>query len=192
MRDAAGQTAGTMNDPTQRIAPRMRLFPLRLVQWLLVSLCLLSTARAAPDLPATTGQTLAVAEPYHRAYMDRAWDTLEPLLAESATFQDPTAEMVFGGQRHVGKPALMKLFREGYASITQMRFEPLRTVASGQHVLFEGTLAWTLRLQSGKLVSSRMPIVTWVRVQDGLVTEHIDLADYRPFVDALRAARARP
>jgi ketosteroid isomerase-like protein len=169
-----------------------RPFPLRLFLLLLASLCLLSAARAAPDLRAATQQTLAVAERYHSAYMDRAWDTLEPLLAEGATFQDPTAELVFGGQRHVGKPALMKLFREGYASITQMRFEPLRTMASGQHVLFEGTLAWTLRLQDGRLVSSRMPIVTWLRVQDGLITEHTDLADYRPFADALRAARAQP
>lgn len=149
---------------------------------------------AAADAPqrheTMSQQTRTVAERYFLAYIDRRWDDLEPLLADRASFRDPTASRVFGSTEKQGKAAMMTAFREGYAALTEMRFARMRQFAFGEWALFEGDLAWTLRLPDGRLVSSVTPIATTLRVESGLVTEHVDLVDYQPFVDAVRKSRA--
>jgi len=146
---------------------------------------------AQPSFEATAAATRAVAEPYFAAYIARDWATLEPLLAASGTFTDPTAEPVFGQVMNVGKAAVMKNFREGYAAIKSMRFNRTRAFVSGPVAVFEGTLDWTLALASGHdVVTQGMPFVTTLRVVDGQVVEHRDYADYHPFVEAHRKAKA--
>lgn len=148
-----------------------------------------TTKDKPPSHADATAATRDVAGRYFAAYVDRRWDDLAPLAGEAITFHDPTAELVFGSQRHEGKAALLKLFREGYASITTMRFAPVRRFASGPVAVFEGDLDWTLRLQDGRLVHSVTPIVTTLRVADGRVVEHVDLVDYQPFLDSLARLR---
>jgi ketosteroid isomerase-like protein len=110
---------------------------------------------------------------------------LEPLLADEAVFSDPTAATIWGGIDKVGKVAMMKGFREGYGIIVDMRFKPLRTLASGHHVVFEGELDWTVKAQSGRHIRSTGAFIVHLEVHDGRVTAHQDLLDYQPFVDAL-------
>lgn len=73
-----------------------------------------------------------------------------------------------------------------------MEFTSSRTVISGAHAIYEGTLDWTLELDDGKeAVTRRMPFLTILKIEAGLVVEHTDYADYRPFVEAVRRARGK-
>lgn len=131
----------------------------------------------------------SVGQAYFDAYIARDWDSLEPLLAGTGSFHDATAELVFGGAEAQGKAAMMTLFREGYAGIRRMELRPLRTFHSGHYAIFEGELDWTLQLDGGGEVSSVMPFITILRIENGLIVSHRDFADYAPFLTALRATR---
>ncbi len=149
-------------------------------------------AQSGTAFSQATAATEPVAERYFAAYIAREWDSLAPLLADAGGFSDPTASLVFGEVKHVGKAATMKNFREGYAAITQMEFKRSRAFFSGEHAIFEGTLDWTLALGEGKeAITKAMPFVTILRVQNGQVVEHQDFADYAPFLSAVRAMKAR-
>ena len=84
---------------------------------------------------------------------------------------------------------MMTLFREGYAGIRRMELRPLRAFHSGHYAIFEGELDWTLQLDRGGEVSSVMPFITILRIENGLIVSHRDFADYAPFLTALRATR---
>lgn len=163
--------------------------------WILC-LALLGTALPSlaqaprPTLAERSAQTEAVAKPYFEAYIARDWDRLEPLLDDDIRFDDATAKIVFGAVAKQGKATLMKAFRETYAPIRSMRFHPASQFASGEHMVFVGELEWSLALPDGLVVDTRMPFVVRLQVQGGKVVEHQDTADYKPFVVALRKARA--
>lgn len=134
-------------------------------------------------------QTREVAERYFQSYLALDWDRLAPMLADEASFADPTAALVFGGVVREGKAAVLKTFREGYSTIEQMRFVPHQTFFSGRFAVFSGQLDWTMKIDNGRRVHTVMPLVTTLRIEGGLVLEHRDLADYHPFLVALRQAR---
>ena len=147
-------------------------------------------APAAPSLADISARTERVAEAYMQAYVARDWDRLAPLLAAEARFQDPTAALVFGGQFPAGKDTVLKFFREGYAAIQTMAFERSSAFFSGHHAVFVGHLAWSLKLRDGRVVHTRMPLVTVLTLNEAdQVVDHRDLADYQPFVDAERRTR---
>lgn len=155
--------------------------------------CFASWAQAEnpPSFEQVSAQTEQVGRAYFAAYIARDWDKLAPLVAENGSFADPTAAKIFGGVSHTGKDEVVSFFRAGYAGITEMSFQPQRELFSGDHAIFEGTLTWGFKLDDGLQVDTdAMPFVTILRVEDGLVAEHRDFADYGPFVKALRAARA--
>ena len=144
-------------------------------------------AQGAAQFSAASAASEKVGEAYFAAYVARDWDRLEQLLAEGGSFADPTAALVFGPVQNTGKVEVLKKFREGYVAITHMSFNRSRAFFSGHHAVFEGTLDWSLKLKSGKLVVTKaMPLVTVLRIEDGLVVEHRDLADYHPYIDAHR------
>lgn len=131
-----------------------------------------------------------IAKQYFASYMDKNWNQLEQLLAEDGSFSDPTAEPVFGKVEHIGKQAVMKNFREGYASINYMRFNQSRVLLSGQYAIFEGTLDWSLSLANGKTaVTDAMPFVSIIKIENGLVIEHRDFAGYQKFIEAYEKAK---
>lgn len=142
-----------------------------------------------PTLAERSLQTEAVAKPYFEAYIARDWARIEPLLDEQVRFDDATAQVVFGAVGKQGKVELMKAFHEGYAAIRSMRFHPSSQFSSGEHMVFVGELEWSLGLPDGLVVDTRMPLVVRLQVRNGKVLEHLDTADYKPFVTALRAAR---
>lgn len=144
----------------------------------------------APSYAEASAATAPVAEAYVTAYTTRDWDTLEAHLAEDASFEDPTATLVFGGIRSDGRAAMMERFRVGYASLTHMEFERSRTIVAGDVAVYEGALAWGLDLGNGTLVESVTPMVIVVTVKDGKVVTHRDYVDYAPFLEAVREARA--
>jgi ketosteroid isomerase-like protein len=148
-----------------------------------------ATAQERPRYDDVTAATAPVGDAYFAAYIARDWDALEPLLADEATFHDPTAAHVFGGALADGKAAMMTLFREGYAGITRMALRPMRTVHAGNYAIYEGELDWALDMGDGRNVASVMPFVTVLRIENGHVVEHRDYADYAPFIAAARASR---
>jgi len=163
--------------------------------WILCLALLSSTLSAIAHAPRSSlaersAQTEAVAKPYFKAYIARDWDRLEPLLDDQVRFDDATAHVVFGAVGKQGKATLMKAFRETYAGIRAMRFHPQSQFASGEHMVFVGELEWSLGLPDGLVVDTRMPFVVRLQVHEGKVLDHQDTADYKPFVLALRAARA--
>ena len=149
-----------------------------------------ATAPKPPSYSAITAATAPVADAYFAAYIANDWDSLEPLLAESATFQDPTASHIFGGVLSDGRTAMMERFRTGYASLTHMEFTKNRSLISDQSALYEGALHWGMDLGDGTLVDCVTPMVIVLTVVDGKVTRHLDYVDYAPFVAAMRKARA--
>lgn len=163
--------------------------------WILC-LALLTTAlpvcaqKAGPTLAERSAQTEVVARPYFEAYIARDWDRLEPMLDQRVRFDDATANVVFGAVGRQGKAELMKAFRENYATIRSMKFHPASQFASGEHMVFVGELEWSLALADGLVVDTRMPFVVRLQVRDGKVLEHLDTADYKPFVAALRKVRS--
>lgn len=159
-----------------------------------VALLLVAGAAAAQDKPSfaqVSAATRSVAEPYFDAYIARDWSRLEPLLADEAHFVDPTAQPVFGPVNVAGKRAVMTNFRQNYAAISHMEFRKTRAFHSGEYAVFEGSLDWSLALGNGRTaVTKNMPFITVLRVIDGQVISHQDLADYSPFLAAVRRAKA--
>ena len=142
------------------------------------------------DYAAVTAASAPVADAYFAAYTSRDWDALEPLLAEDASFQDPTATHIFGGVLSEGRDAMMQRFRIGYAGISHMAFVTNRVLHSGETAIYEGALHWGLDLGDGTLVDSVTPMVIVLTVEDGKVVRHRDYVDYAPFLHAVRKARA--
>lgn len=153
-----------------------------------VLVAILPAAASAQDYSATSAVTRDVASDYLQAYIARDWDRLETLLGDEASFEDPTAKLVFGGGIRQGKPAMMTMFREGYSSITDMRFDEQLRFAAGNIAVFEGVLTWTALHQGGVPVTAEMPFVVILEVEDGKVVSHRDHADYAPYLEARAAA----
>jgi ketosteroid isomerase-like protein len=149
-----------------------------------------TAAPRPPSYSAITAATAPVADAYFASYIANDWDALEPLLAENATFQDPTASHIFGGVLSDGRTAMMERFRTGYASLTHMEFVKTRSLISDESALYEGALHWGMDLGDGTLVDCVTPMVIVLTVVDGKVTRHLDFVDYSPFVAAMRKARA--
>lgn len=150
-----------------------------------------AVAQDKPTFARVSTATQVVADPYFDAYIARDWSRLEPLLANEAHFVDPTAQLVFGSVDIAGKSAVMKNFRESYAAIGYMNFKKVRSFCSGEYAVFEGSLDWSLALGDGRTATTTgMPFVTVLRVVNGQVVAHQDLADYSSFLAAARLAKS--
>lgn len=162
---------------------------------LAAGLCACAMPALAQDTPPpsyaeVSAQTAPVGEAYIAAYTSRDWDALEPLLADDASFHDPTATLVFGDIRSETRAAMMERFRVGYAGLTHMEWSGIRTIVAGEVAVAEGVLHWGLDIGGGKTVDSVTPMVIVVTVKDGKVVSHRDYIDYAPFLKEVREARA--
>ncbi len=155
---------------------------------LLVSVIVLAFASVAiaQDQPSFTDLTAAteeLASRYVDLYLDLNFDEMEPLLHADASFNDPTANKVFGSKLVSGKEAVLSNFREVFESITDAKLEINRSFASGDVAVFESNITWSFTVQAGKNITIRdMPLVLVITVADGLVISHRDHGDYRVFM----------
>jgi hypothetical protein len=132
--------------------------------------------------------TQILAETYLKSYINKDWNALEKLLGNDANFQDWTVQTISGAPVHQkGKVDMLKLFREQYADLS-MKFEQQHAVFSTQHVSISGQLDLTMPVQ-GRQVRSVLPMTIILSIQNGLVVQHIDYVDYRPFILAQQASR---
>ena len=167
----------------------MRLSTALVLPALLLSAPLAAQAPAAKAYLATSDSSRAVGEQYIRAYVALDWDAIESMLADSASFQDPTAQIIFGGRLVSGKAAMLAFFRENYAGLT-MSFVESRSFFSGHYAVIEGELTWSAPLQNGGRVTSKDgAFVLILRIEGGKVVEHRDYTTYKPFIDAMQAMR---
>jgi hypothetical protein len=153
---------------------------------------LLAASLAAQSTPgarylAASDTAREVGTRYKEAYIGLDWGTIDGLLSENASFLDPTAELVFGGQLAEGREAMMTKFRTGYAGL-EMSFAQDRAIFTGHFAIFEGKLTWSAPTQGGgRLVTRDAPFVLVLRIEGGKVVEHRDYADYHPYIEAVRA-----
>jgi|GEM_PF-4027486 len=136
-----------------------------------------------------TQSAAEIGDKYFQAFMKKDWDTIEPLLADHASFRDVTAEILFDAVLHDGKEAVMKILREGFAAIDLISFEPIRTMHSGNYAVYEGTLTWQVKVDADQVFSMTMPIMTILRIENGLVVEHRDFAVYEEFVRQAKSSQ---
>lgn len=160
---------------------------MRIIKFLCATLITLSSFNVYAQSSAEHGiyieqskQSKLVGEAYFSAYIAKDWDKLSSLLSDQGQFSDPTAELVFGSVKKVGKDKVMRLFRENYAPLS-MKFLPSRTIFSGNYAIFEGILDWSYE-QDGQTIRTIMPFITKLHIKNGKVLEHLDLADYHPYL----------
>lgn len=138
-----------------------------------------------------TARTREIATRYFDLYMAMDWDKLETMLHADGSFQDPTAALLFSGEKESGKAAMMKKFREGYASLTSMKADLSRTFFSSSVGVFELDLTFGFRNRQNGITTITMPLVVVITVKDGKVIEHRDYGDYTEYLKQLRAAQAK-
>ncbi|MEJ6007553.1 nuclear transport factor 2 family protein [Paucibacter sp. AS339] len=142
-----------------------------------------ATTEPAQQYRALSAQTRDVAERYLQAYLSRDWPRLFPLMAEHIHFADPTAKMVFGDLSQQGKPALTKYFTEVYPYVETHAFKRERSTFAGQHAVFIGESDWSFSLPGQAPVRSKTPLVLTLTVENGLVTQHQELADFQSYLN---------
>ena len=130
--------------------------------------------------------TQDVGNKYVQAYFSKDWDTVENMLAPNMTFYDVTAAVLFGSVPHEGKAHIIDFFRAAFSAIEQMEFDPVQVFHSGNYATYAGQLSWTLKTPSGRKIRSVMPVLMSIRIEDGLVVEQRDYADYKPFIKAYK------
>jgi len=143
-----------------------------------------------PDYSQLSAVTAATSQRYLQAYFAKDWNTLETLLADTASFADPTATQLFGAETKTGKTVIMQAFREHYAPIS-FQFTQDSSMFAIDHAIFVGKLSWTYQLPKQKLVVEKMPMVVVLQMVDGRVVSHRDYADYRPYFSAVEASNPR-
>jgi ketosteroid isomerase-like protein len=163
--------------------PMYRLWCLALLMSGLAGAAFAAQPTPTPDYAQMAKSSADVGATYLAAYFQKDWATLEQLLAENATFSDPTASRLFGAAGKTGKVAIMQAFRDHYAAIS-FNFHQERSWVAIDHVVFTGQLSWTYQLQKGQLKVEKMPLMVVLHVVDGQVVSHQDYADYRPYFAA--------
>ncbi len=139
----------------------------------------------------TTAATKTVASKYFELYMGMDWDKLALLMHNDITFEDPTANILFGEKRPVGKENVLKNFREGYASLTSMKADISRSFFSGEIGIFELDLTFGFRNRYKTITTVKMPLVVTIAVKDGKVIQHRDFGDYTEYVKQIKAAQKK-
>lgn len=148
---------------------------------ILCSLVLFAQTPRSTAFADTTERTRTVAERYMQYYLTMDVQAMGALMHDAITFEDPTARLIFGSQKHEGKDSVLAAMRMSVNSITGMRPEHIRQFASGNTLVSELTLRWSFLSRSGKTVTITTPLVIVLMVQDGKVIWHRDYGDYTTF-----------
>jgi ketosteroid isomerase-like protein len=175
-----------------RCAPEMPAARIAIIYWgqsmfKLIFFCLLfvlAPARAEdPSFSELTATSEKIARAYYDYYIQLDFEKLAPLLAENASFFDPTAQQIFGAQQTNGKSAVLENFKTAYANITHMEIRDANAYFSGQYGIFCGQLDWSFKSgpEHHLIHIKKMPLTVTIKVENGQVTEHRDYADYRVF-----------
>lgn len=139
----------------------------------------------------TTAVTQDVAVKYFDLYMAMDWEKIGLLMHDDITFEDPTAQLLFGEKKPSGKENVLKNFREGYASLTNMTPKLTRTFFSGNTGVFEMDLSFSFKNRQNGISTIQMPLVVVITVKDSKVISHRDYGDYREYLKQLKALQEK-
>lgn len=147
---------------------------------------LAANAQQKNPFPERTAATESLATKYFNTYMAMDWNKLGQFMHDEITFADPTASLLFGEKNPAGKESVLKNFRDGYASLTNMTPKLTRTFFSGDTGVFELDLAFSFKTRKDTVETVTMPLVVVITVKDGKVIMHRDYGDYRAYLDQIR------
>ena len=147
----------------------------------------LAMGQGGPPFTELTAATEELATRYVDLYYDLKFNEMKPLMHAEVSFEDPTANAIFGSELVSGKAKVMENFNTAFAGISSMELEQVRSFASGDVAIFESLITWTFEVRGGKKVTIRnMPLVQVITIADGLVISHRDYGDYRIFAAQFR------
>lgn len=138
-----------------------------------------------------TALTEEIATKYFNNYMAIDWSNLADLMHNDISFEDPTAEILFGFKKPIGKENVLKNFRDTFVGITNMTPKLIRTFFSGDNGVFEMDLSFSFKNRQNGITTISMPLVVVISVKDGKVIEHRDYGDYREYLKQLKAAQEK-
>ena len=164
-------------------------------KYVLVAILLLANLAASSQqnnpFKDATDVTQDISTKYFNSYMAIDWDRLGALAHNEISFEDPTAELLFGVKKPAGKDSVMKNFRDTFASITNMTPKLTRTFFSGNSGVFEMDLSFSFKNRQNGITTITMPLVVVITVKDGKVISHRDYGDYREYLKQLKAAQEK-
>ena len=155
----------------------------------------LSAAGTVQRFAEESRRTDDIAGRYIASYEEEDWETMRSLLAENATFADPTAH-VFGpqaGQLQEGRDAIVSNFERAIGPIENLRFHAETEFSAKNHHVIVGEVTYEMAGSAVNIdrdtVSFSHAFIGVVEVVDGKVTWHRDYADYTNFREQLQNQR---
>lgn len=123
-----------------------------------------------------------------RHYLDAMYSfdfaELEKSLHVDAVFEDPTSVAVVPDVvwRFNGREAILDFVRESSEGIVEADYQVLSEFSTGEFVVFNidysGVFDGEMMGMPDRVFSIRVPAVTILRIQDGLVIHHADYVNY--------------
>lgn len=146
---------------------------------LLTALLLNASAQSANQ----TSNNLDVGLHYLETLYTTDYEELGTLLHEEAIFEDPTS-LAFAGEYWLaeGRSTIVDFFRQANEGVIDGGFDVQSSFTSDEYIVF--TLEYWSKFKGelleipGMTLSIRIPAVTILQIQDGLITHHTDYADY--------------
>lgn len=153
-----------------------------------------ATPPPPPDYFARSAATEKVATEFVERYFKMQFAEMELLSDPDISFDDPTANPIFGSEIVTGREAVFKAKREGFADINSIEFHQTRSFFAADYAVFEGVIDWSFPGQkAGRIISIKgMPLVIVLQLRDGRVISHRDYGDYRVFMKQYREQAAAP
>lgn len=161
------------------------MIKLSLKKILFITLLLLSVstyAQKSTPFVDSTAISKEVTSKYFTAYFNLDFDSMQSMMHDNISFEDPTARFVFGGKKIEGKTNVYENFKKSYSSIIEMNQETIRTIFSSNTGIFEINLTWKFKKGPDKVITINMPLIIILTVENGKVIEHRDYGDYNYFI----------
>ncbi len=134
---------------------------------------------------------VAISNDYLMAYADSDFDAMEGMLAENATFQDPTASAIGSGKQHKGAAVIVAQMRSAFASISNFTIDVKERFYFQNHAVFAAECGYSLAGRMFGVDQERVrfthPLILVLEVKDEEVVSHLDYADYDTFAEQLKA-----
>ena len=134
-----------------------------------------------------------------RHYLDALYafnyPELEKMLHADAVFEDPTSAVVSPDvtQRYVGRSAILEFVHQSSNGITDADYQVLSGFSTGEFVVFNLEYSTVFEGEMlgipGRVFSVKIPAVTILQVQHGLVIHHVDYVDYGLMLEQMAKQR---
>jgi ketosteroid isomerase-like protein len=130
-----------------------------------------------------TANTKEITTRYFNDYMNLDFEAMKKQANDDISFNDTTANLIFGVELVEGKIQVFENFNKTYAAILEMKPKFIRTLFSSNVGVFEIELTYQFKADSDKIITiKKMPLIVVLTVKDGKINEHRDYGDYNHFL----------